>query len=381
SQFLQSQKMESVGRLAGGVAHDFNNHLTTIIGYAALVMMRLGKDDPLHSQVKEIKDAADRATSLTRQLLAFSRKQVLQTKVMVINTVVTDVEKMLRRLIGEDIELVTMLEPELGRVKADPSQIDQVIMNLAVNAKDAMPEGGKLTIETGNVTLDSHYAEQHGVEIKQGAYVMLSVSDTGTGIDVETQEHIFEPFFTTKEKGKGTGLGLSTVYGIMKQSDGYIWVYSEPGQGTTFKVYFPAAEEAGKVKQEEKPSFLELKGSETILIVEDNESVRNLACNVLGEYGYRVLEAKDGEEALSVVKGHEGKIHLLLTDVVMPGMRGNELAERIKIERRDMEVLYMSGYTDNAIVHHGVLEEGMNFIQKPFSPDELARKVRETLDH
>ena len=380
AQLLQSQKMEAIGRLAGGVAHDFNNLLTAIIGYSEFLLHGLNSYDPRRGDVEEIRKAADRAAALTRQLLAFSRKQVLQPEVLNLNAIVVNLEKMLQRLLGEDIELVTALDPHLGRVKADPGQIEQVIVNLAVNARDAMPQGGKLTVETVNVYLDEDYAHQH-TEVQPGPYVMLAVSDTGVGMDEETKSHLFEPFFTTKELGRGTGLGLSTVYGIVKQSGGHITVYSEPGLGTTFKIYLPQTEESGEtaVRAPTRPAALH--GQETILVVEDAEPVRDMARQVLVRQGYTVLEAQNGEEALRLNASHEGPIHLLVTDVVMPGgMSGRQLAERLTATRPEMRVLYMSGYTDNAIVHRGLLEPGIAFLQKPFAPDTLTLKVRETLD-
>ena len=379
-QLTQSQKMEGIGRLAGGIAHDFNNLLTTIMGYTEIILMQVDQESPLRSGMEEIKKASNRAAHLTRQLLAFSRKQIIQPVVLNINHEVAEMDRMLRRMIGEDIDLVTILEPELWKVKFDPGQLDQVLMNLAVNAKDAMPEGGKLTIETANMDLDETYTRRHGVEMKTGHFVMIAVSDTGMGMDEETQSHIFEPFYTTKEKGKGTGLGLSTVYGIVKQHGGFIWVYSEPGRGTTFKIYLPKveAEEAFAGEKQIQPENLE--GSETILLAEDDDSARKLIRSILREYGYRILEAQDGEEAVRLFEQHEGPIHLLLTDVVMPGMNGRELAERLQPLQPKMKVLYMSGYTDNAIVHAGVMEPGMAFIPKPFTPKDLASKVREVLD-
>jgi PAS domain S-box-containing protein len=377
-QLRQSQKMEAVGRLAGGIAHDFNNLLTAITGYSDLTLRRLRPEDPLRRNVEEVKKAGERAASLTRQLLAFSRKQVLQPKVLDLNSVVSDMEKMLRRLIGEDIELRTALAPELGSVRADPGQIEQVIMNLAVNARDAMPHGGNLIIETGNVSLDEGYATRH-IAVKPGAYVMLAVSDTGAGMSEETQARIFEPFFTTKEVGRGTGLGLSTVYGIVKQSGGNIWVYSEEGRGTAFKIYLPRVDEAAQEYKPSQGAEEPLDGTEVILLAEDDERVRNLVRAVLEGYGYRVLEAEDGGAALSISARHEGPIHLLLTDVVMPKMSGRELAGRLARVRPGMKVLYMSGYTDESIVHHGVLDADTPFIQKPFEPEALARKVRELL--
>ncbi len=380
-QLRQSQKMEAIGRLAGGVAHDFNNILTVIIGYSELLLYRyLDADDPQRKDVEQINQAAEQAATLTRQLLAFSRQQVLQLKILNLNRVVANVENMLQRLIGEDIELVTYLEPTLGQVKADPGQMEQVIMNLAVNARDAMPEGGKLTIETGNVYLDEMYAGQH-VGVESGPYVMLAVSDSGTGIDEKTQAHIFEPFFTTKEQGQGTGLGLATVHGIINQSGGHIWVYSKPGQGTTFKIYLPRVEAEVESARRSEGATKHTQGSETILLVEDEDSVRELAYRVLLRDGYTVLEAGDGAEALRLFKQHQGAIDLLLTDLVMPGgTSGRQLAEQLVSLCPEMKVLYMSGYTGKAIIHHGVLKPGMAFLQKPFSPDALAGKVRQVLD-
>jgi PAS domain S-box-containing protein len=379
-QFRQSQKMEAVGRLGGGIAHDFNNLLTIIKGYSQLSLLDLKENDPLWGNIQEIQKATQRATDLTRQLLAFSRRQILDLKVLDLNTLLKDLDKMLRRIIGEDIELTTLLAENLGRVKIDPGQFEQMILNLAVNARDAIPSGGKLTIETANVVLDEEYARTH-VSVTPGPYVRLSVSDTGVGIPLEVKEKVFEPFFTTKEKGKGTGLGLSTVYGIVKQSGGNIWVYSEPAYGTTFKIYLPRVEEdLDTLYGQDETDFLP-RGSETVLLVEDEPSVRDLAHRLLSQQGYRVLEATDGKEALHVVQEHIGeKIHLLLTDVVMPQMGGKELADQLKLLRPDIKVLYTSGYTDDAIVHHGVLEPGTHFLQKPFSPKTLSHKMREVLD-
>jgi two-component system, cell cycle sensor histidine kinase and response regulator CckA len=378
-QLQQSQKMESVGRLAGGVAHDFNNLLTTILGNASMVLMDTGKDDPCRAMIEEIKRAGERAANLTRQLLAFSRKQIIQPEVICLNEVINDIEKMLRRIIGEDIELKIDPAPDLGNVEADVGQIEQVIMNLIVNARDAMPHGGKLTIETANVELDETYARAH-MAVTPGPYVMLAVSDTGTGMSREIMSQVFDPFFTTKEKGKGTGLGLSTVYGIVKQSNGNIWVYSEPEKGATFKIYLPRCEETAITRNTEDGKEKMLQGTETVLVVEDDEPVRELAINALRRYGYHVLCAPDGQEALRVLQEHEGMIHLMLTDVVMPGMSGGDLGARAQEVRGDLKVLYMSGYTDNAIVHHGVLDKGTPFLQKPFTPDRVASKVREVLE-
>ena len=379
-QLRQVQKLEGVGYLAGGIAHDFNNLLTVINGFCALAMRGLAPEDPLLANLEEIKKAGDRATSLTRQLLAFSRRQVLQPKVLNLDMVVTDMEKMLRRIIGEHIDLRAVLEPTLGNVNADPGQIEQIILNLVVNARDSMPDGGKLTIETDNVFLDEEYVKNH-VGAQVGPHVMVAVSDTGHGMDQSTMSRIFEPFFTTKELGKGTGLGLSTVYGIVKQSGGNIWVYSEVGRGTTFKIYLPRvddlAEEYRKTIEDAKPG----KGTETILLVEDEAMLRKLACQTLKSNGYRILEASNGDEAIAISSQYQGEIELLLTDVIMPGMNGRELSTRLLETRPNLRVLFMSGYTDDAIVHQGVLDESANFIQKPFSPDSLAQKVRAVLDH
>ncbi|HZC81182.1 MAG TPA: ATP-binding protein, partial [Nitrospiraceae bacterium] len=323
--------------------------------------------------------AGERASLLTRQLLAFSRKQVLQPRILDLNAVVANMDTMLHRVIGEDIDLLTILSPGLASVKTDPGQIEQVLMNLVVNARDAMPQGGRLTIETADVVLDTDYARKH-VDVSPGRYVMLAVSDTGCGMDTATQEHIFEPFFTTKEQGKGTGLGLSTVYGIVKQSGGNIWVYSEPGRGTSFRIYLPRIEAAAEVVEPDKAQEQLLRGSETILLVEDEPGVRKLAKTILHTHGYTVLEAAQGKEAFRLSGQHTGTIHLMITDVVMPGMSGRELAERLKSARPSMKVLFMSGYTDKAMVHHGELDPCTAFLQKPFTPQALARKVREVLE-
>ncbi len=377
-QLRQSQKMEAIGRLAGGIAHDFNNLLTIIKGYSTLSMLELKEGDPLKGNIQEIQKATDRAANLTRQLLAFSRRQAMEMKVLDLNAILRDMDKMLRRVIGEDIALVTHFAEDLGRTKTDPGQMEQVIMNLVVNARDAMPDGGKLTIETANVELDEIYVRAH-IAVKPGRYLVLSVSDTGVGMTREVQERLFEPFFTTKETGKGTGLGLSTVYGIVKQSGGNIWVYSEPGRGTTLKIYLPRVDESIEVFKEKSIEALPGRG-ETILVVEDEEEVRKLAARILQIHGYKVLEAPQGGDALLICERHKNPIHLMLTDVVMPGMSGHQLAKRLKSLQPEMKVLYMSGYTDNAIVQHGVLGEGVNYIQKPFTLDALARKVREVLD-
>ncbi|HSA92697.1 MAG TPA: PAS domain S-box protein [Terriglobales bacterium] len=378
-QLRQSQKMEAVGRLAGGIAHDFNNLLTVIQGYTELLLERVEGDTPMRAELDEIGKAAERATSLTRQLLAFSRQQVLEPKVLDLNTVVGSIEQLLRRLLGEDIALYAHLTSDLGHVRADPGQIEQVVMNLAVNSRDAMPRGGKLVIETANVELDSAYAHEHP-SVRPGSYVMLAVSDTGVGMDEETRARVFEPFFTTKEKGKGTGLGLATVYGIVKQSEGYIWVYSEPEQGTSVKVYLPRVDEPAPSGTPQPAAPERYHGSETVLLVEDEEGVRSLVRHVLDRHGYRVLEARHGREALLLSERTEGAIHLLLTDVILEQMSGPELAAQLSPLRPQLKVLYMSGYTDDAIGHHGVLAAGTEFLQKPFSTEALMRKVRQVLD-
>jgi PAS domain S-box-containing protein len=375
-QYLQAQKMEAVGRLAAGVAHDFNNLLTIINGYSDLLLERLPADDPARDSVAEIKGAGERATGLTRQLLAFSRQQIRTSRVLDLNALVATSIKMLRRLIGEDVELVFIPGGDLDMIKADPGQIEQVLMNLAVNARDAMLRGGKLTIETSNFLADQAYSSSH-YPMPPGSYVMLAVSDTGQGMDAETQARIFEPFFTTKGQGKGTGLGLPTVYGIVKQSAGYTWVYSELGQGTTFKIYLPAAEGTPDAA---KAIGAVAGGSETVLLVEDEAKLRSLARSVLESRGYKVLEARTSMEALLIPSQYQGPIHLLLTDVVMPALSGRELAEKLTKLHPELKILFMSGYTDDTVVRHGVLESGMAYLQKPFSPDALARKVREVLD-
>jgi len=378
-QLRQALKMEAIGKLAGGVAHDFNNLVTIITGYSDMVLSRIGPEDAMRRDIEQIKKAGDRAHSLTRQLLAFSRRQMLQPKVLDLNAVVSNLEPMLHRLIGENIELAIVLKPGLGQVKADPGQLEQVIMNLTINARDAMPHGGKLLFETDNATLDEVYARQH-IPTQPGSYVRLAVSDTGCGMDEATQSRIFEPFFTTKEQGKGTGLGLSTVYGIVKQSGGYIWVYSEPGQGTTFKIYLPrVAAPADSVLPVTHWSKLP-QGTETLLLVEDEPEVRWLVRDMLQHLGYTILEARHGIEAQVLSIQHPGPIHLLITDVVMPQMSGREIAEQLRSEHPETKVLYMSGYTDDAIVRHGVLAAEVAFLQKPFTPEGLAVKVREVLD-
>ena len=378
-QLQQSQKMEAFGRLAGGVAHDFNNLLTVIIGFSQLLLAESPAGSSQRELLEEITQASEQAVMLTRQLLAFSRQQLLEVQVLDMNTVVTEVGKMLDRLIGEDIDLVLVLNKDLGRVMADPGQIGQVLVNLAVNARDAMPQGGKLTIETTNVELDGAFAHDN-LALEPGPYIMLAIADTGYGMDAKTQERIFEPFFTTKERGKGTGLGLSTVYGVVKQSGGSIWVYSEVGRGTTFKIYLPRVDEVIQSPLLTPETESELQGSETILVVEDAGAVRLLMRTTLEARGYTVVEAGMSEDAVAILQQAAQPIHLLLTDVVMPGMSGRELAEVVKAYHRGIRVLYTSGYTDDAVLRHGVLEPGSHFIQKPFRPIDLVRKVREVLD-
>ncbi len=378
-QLIQAQKMESIGRLAGGVAHDFNNLLTGISGNVALAMMDLSADDPLHELLSDVSQAADSAAALTRQLLAFSRKQLIEPKVLNLNEVIERSFRMLRRLIGEDIELVVTPGHDIGCVKIDPGQAEQILVNLAVNARDALPDGGRLTLETANVFLDEDYCRRHESNLPPGEYVMLAVSDDGVGMDQEVRSHLFEPFFTTKEKGKGTGLGLAMVYGAVQQNEGHIEVDSEPGRGTTFKIYLPRvtaeAQEMTCPVEEDLPA-----GTETVLVVEDEPMVRNLAVKVLQRQGYRVFAFANGAEALRAVRQMSEPVHLLMTDVVMPGMNGKELAQTIRELRPEIKVLYASGYTENAIAHHGVLEEGIEFIGKPYAPQTLAVKVREVLN-
>jgi PAS domain S-box-containing protein len=378
-QLRQAQKMEAVGRLAGGVAHDFNNLLTAIFGYAELLAEDLPSDHPGREDLKEIRTAATRASALTRQLLAFSRQQVLQPVVLNLNDVVENVDKMLHRLLGEDVELESHLARDLGNVRADAGQIEQVIMNLTVNARDAMPTGGKITIETANVDLDAGYADRHQ-PVLPGRFVMLAVSDTGTGMDETTKAKVFEPFFTTKEAGKGTGLGLATVYGIVKQSGGYIWLYSEPSQGATFKIYLPRVDAPRDAPVGIPEPGGTVAGTETILVAEDDPLLLPLAHELLTKLGYRVLGARNPAEALAAARSHEGEIDLLVTDVVMPGGGGFHLAQQLLAERPTLRVLYMSGYTDEAVVRHGLLERGTNYLQKPFTPGVLARRVRDALD-
>lgn len=378
-QFRQAQKMEAIGRLAGGVAHDFNNLLTVINGYSDLIQSQLPQDSPVLGLVREIGEAGQRAASLTQQLLAFSRKQVLEPKVLNLNTVVNDTSRLLKRLIGEDIDLDTALNPSIGLVRADPGQIEQILINLSVNARDAMPQGGKLTIETANAELDESYVQAFQ-DLRPGSYVMMAIADTGTGMDEQTKSRIFEPFFTTKGVGKGTGLGLATVFGIVKQSGGHINVYSEPGYGATFKVYLPKVEDQVTASKTLRAHRQAPQGNETILLVEDEPALLALSRHILHKQGYKVLEATQGEKAIKIAEQHEGKIHLLVTDVVMPGMSGRQIAERITVQRPEIKVLYLSGYTNDAVVRHGVLQSDTAFLQKPYTPSTLAQKVREVLD-
>ena len=378
SELRQAQRMEAVGRLSGGIAHDFNNLLGVIIGYTDILDMGLREGDPARKTVEEIRKTGQRAAALTRQLLAFSRRQVLEPKVLDLNAVVADIEKMLRRLIGENIELNTVLAPSLGRLLADQGQIEQVILNLAVNARDAMPQGGKLIIETANAVLDDATV-RHMPTARPGDYVMLSVSDTGIGMDPETRAKIFEPFFTTKEAGKGTGLGLATIYDVVKRSEGQIWVYSELGKGSVFKIYFPRVPAGEQAAGGEARRSRSGTGDETILIVEDDEALQEVTRDLLTQSGYRVLEASNGEEALLVVERHRAPIHLLLADVVMPGMSGAALAAELTQSHPEMHVLYMSGYTDETIVRSGVLKSGILLLEKPFTREALIGKVRDAL--
>ncbi len=376
-QLRQSQKMDAIGRLAGGVAHDFNNILSVILSYSQLLVMDLPKDNPIRDDMQEISKAAQRAASLTRQLLAFSRQQVLEPRILDLNEILGGMDKMLRRILGADIDLVSVPAAKLGRVRADPGSIEQVIMNLVVNARDAMPTGGKLTMETANVTLDDHYVREHP-EAKSGPHVMLALSDNGCGMTPEVRRRVFEPFFTTKEKGKGTGLGLSTVFGIVKQSGGSVWVYSELGRGTSFKVYLPQVDAAREAA--EQPAPVTLRGRETILLVDDDDQVRAVTRAILEKHGYQVVSARGALEALEHASSHPGTIDLLLTDVVMPHMSGPELARKLHEVRPAMKLLCMSGYTDDSIVRHGVLDASIAYLQKPITPQALTTRVRQVLD-
>jgi len=377
-QLRQSQKMEAVGMLAGGIAHDFNNLLTIISGYSQLILVSLDVKDPNRHAAEQIMKAGERAAALTRQLLAFSRRQVLQPRVMELNKLVASLSSMLQRLLGEDVDLRLVLPDDLGRVNADPGQIEQVLMNLAVNSRDAMTKGGILTIETGNVMLDERYAQRH-IGVKPGPYVLLGVSDNGSGMDEATKARLFEPFFTTKNPGRGTGLGLSTVFGIVKQSGGSVDVYSEPGHGTSVKVYLPCIDQPVVVEAEALKKNV-ARGTETIMLVEDDEMVRSLVRATLLREGYKVLDFADPVEARRKSDSHKGAIHLLITDVVMPKLSGRELAERLNRRRPGMKVLYMSGYTENAVINSGILQTEVAFLQKPFTPAALTEKVREVLE-
>jgi PAS domain S-box-containing protein len=380
AQLQQAMKMEAVGRLAGGVAHDFNNLLTVITGYSELLLQKIGKESPMHGEVEQIQRAGERAALLTRQLLAFSRKQIIEPKVLDLNLLTVDVGKMLVRLIGENIDLKTVPGKNVGKVKVDSGHFEQVLINLAVNARDAMPDGGSLLIETANVELDEAYCAQRPYQIAPGRYVMLAVSDTGCGMTGETSKHIFEPFFTTKATGQGTGLGLSMIYGAVKQAGGSIEVYSEVGKGTTVKIYLPRVEgETVEQEKDDQPTVL-LGGTETVLLTEDEEIVRKMCFRILGDLGYKVLQAGNGAEAIALAHGYGDRIDLLLTDVVMPGMNGAELARQLVVRHPEMKVLFTSGYTHDAISRHGVLDEGVSFIGKPYTPSALARKVRKVLD-
>jgi nitrogen-specific signal transduction histidine kinase/ActR/RegA family two-component response regulator len=378
-QLMRAQKMEAIGTLSGGVAHDFNNILTVILGHTEILLQALRSSRGEYDHVKSIDEAGRRASALTRQLLAFSRKQVLQPKVFNLNSLIMDLDKMLRRLISEDIQLETITDPRLGVIKADPGQIEQVVMNLVVNARDAIKGGGRITVETANVTLDEDYVRSHaGAHV--GPHVMLAVSDSGEGISPENLPHIFEPFFTTKEVGKGTGLGLSTVYGVVKQSGGNVWIYSQLGRGTTLKIYLPRVDEAEPVFAESVQAAV-TSGAETVLLVEDEPALRDLIKYALTGHGFTVLDVPTPADALTLSRAHTSPLHLLLTAVIMPGMDGPALAKQLLKERPDIKVLYMSGYATNFIMHDGVVDPGTNFLEKPFHPRTLLNKVREVLDN
>jgi len=379
SQLLHARKMEAIGRLAGGVAHDFNNMLTIISGYGRMILNKAPAGDPILNYTEEVLKAADRASALTNQLLAFSRRQMMKPRVIDANALLTGIEKMLHRLIGEDIELLLNLDSRIANIKADPGQIEQAIFNLAVNSRDAMPAGGRITIETASARLEGVYTETH-LDVRPGDYVLIIVSDTGQGMDDETRRRIFEPFFTTKELGKGTGLGLATVYGIVKQSGGDIWVYSEPGKGTTFKLYFPAISETATESADQETVQPHYRGTETILVVEDDDGVRELIVAMLQGLGYDVLTAGSAEEAIAISDGHQGTIAMLLTDVVMPDKSGKQLADILVSTAPEMKVLYLSGYTEGTVVRQGILDPGIHFLAKPFSQQTLGRKIREVLD-
>jgi two-component system cell cycle sensor histidine kinase/response regulator CckA len=378
--FRQAHKMEAIGRLSGGIAHDFNNLLGVIIGYAEILQERLAESDPLRVSADEIVKAGNRAASLTRQLLAFSRQQILEFEVLDLNEIVADIEKMLRRVIGEDIELKADLDPDLGHVKADRSQLEQLFLNLVVNARDAMPDGGRLLIETRSFEMSEEYVRSYPYPVKTGSYARVTVKDTGLGMDADVQARIFEPFFTTKEKGKGTGLGLSTVYGVVKQSGGYIEVHSEIGKGAAFLIYFPTVREtASQTKPHQSPRSANA-AHETILLVEDEDSLRTLSRNLLELSGYTVIEARNGNEALAIAKSRTGSIHLLLTDIVMPGISGRELAKRLLVEMPQLKVVYMSGYAGQSIGENDIFGKNAHYLQKPFSRENLAQKVRDALE-
>lgn len=377
---LQNQKLESLGLLAGGIAHDFNNILTVINGYSELAFMNLALNDPMHEQMKSILEQGRKASALTRQLLAFSRKQVMELKVINLNTIINNLTKMLGRLIGETIETKLRLHSSIGNIRADPGQIEQIIMNLAVNAKDAMPDGGKLIVQTNSIALDEEYCRSRG-ELTPGSYILLTVTDNGQGMSSEVKEKIFDPFFTTKAKGAGTGLGLSTVYGIVKQLKGDIFVYSEPGRGTTFKMYFPEIHEAAEDVVVKTLPEADLRGTETIMVVDDEASIRHLVRDTLQPLGYNMIEASNGEDALETIRTLGVAVDLLLTDVIMPGMSGKELADTLKNLQSDVKLVFMSGYTDEIIAYEGVLEPGTFFVYKPLIPSDLRKKIREILDH